>query len=76
MAAMDAEELGRVVEETNVFARVAPEHKVRILRALQDAGYTVAMTDLFWRFLSPVDAYSCRVSPRPRRGRARRGRCP
>ncbi|ELZ84903.1 cation-transporting ATPase [Haloferax gibbonsii ATCC 33959] len=44
VAAMDDEELGRVVEETNVFARVAPEHKVRILRALQDAGYTVAMT--------------------------------
>ncbi|ELZ73259.1 cation-transporting ATPase [Haloferax prahovense DSM 18310] len=44
VAAMDDAELGRVVEETNVFARVSPEHKVRILRALQDAGYTVAMT--------------------------------
>ncbi|RDZ65317.1 haloacid dehalogenase [Haloferax sp. Atlit-12N] len=44
VAAMDDEELGQVVKETNVFARVAPEHKVRILRALQDAGYTVAMT--------------------------------
>ncbi|AFK18654.1 Ca2+-transporting ATPase [Haloferax mediterranei ATCC 33500] len=37
-------ELHRAIEETRVFARVSPEHKVRILRALQDAGYTVAMT--------------------------------
>ncbi|WP_396610247.1 cation-translocating P-type ATPase [Haloferax sp. S1W] len=41
---MDDAELRRVVEETSVFARVEPEHKVRILRTLQDVGYTVAMT--------------------------------
>ncbi|MBV0924475.1 cation-translocating P-type ATPase [Halomicroarcula limicola] len=32
------------VESVDVFARTAPEHKVRILRALQDNGHRVAMT--------------------------------
>ncbi len=44
IAEMSDERLHRIVTETHVFARVAPEHKVRILRALQDLGYTVAMT--------------------------------
>jgi Ca2+-transporting ATPase len=38
------EELREVVEEVEVFARVAPEHKVRVLEALQANGHTVAMT--------------------------------
>jgi Ca2+-transporting ATPase len=38
------EELSAVVERTDVFARAAPSHKVRILDALQSAGHTVAMT--------------------------------
>ena len=38
------EDLQRVVEEVEVFARVNPEHKVRILRALQANDHTVAMT--------------------------------
>ena len=37
-------ELREVVEEVEVFARVAPEHKVRVLEALQANGHTVAMT--------------------------------
>jgi len=41
---MDDEELSRVVEDVEIFARVAPDHKVRILRALQGHGYRVAMT--------------------------------
>jgi Ca2+-transporting ATPase len=37
-------ELRDVVDRTEVFARAAPSHKVRILDALQSAGHTVAMT--------------------------------
>ncbi|WP_414837283.1 cation-translocating P-type ATPase [Candidatus Nanosalina sp. VS9-1] len=41
---MSDEELGEAVKETEIFARVSPEHKVRISQALQDHGYNVAMT--------------------------------
>ncbi|WP_192809891.1 cation-translocating P-type ATPase [Actinomadura rudentiformis] len=39
----DRERSARITE-TAVFARVSPEHKVRIVQALQKAGRTVAMT--------------------------------
>ncbi len=39
-----ADELRRAVKETNVFARVAPEHKLRLVEALKDSGEVVAMT--------------------------------
>ena len=41
---MSDEELREAVRETEIFARVSPEHKVRISQALQDQGYNVAMT--------------------------------
>jgi Ca2+-transporting ATPase len=37
-------ELAREVGNISVYARVSPEHKVRIVRAFQEKGYTVAMT--------------------------------
>jgi Ca2+-transporting ATPase len=42
--AMSDEELQEVLVDSNVFARVAPEHKLRIVAALQERGEVVAMT--------------------------------
>jgi P-type Ca2+ transporter type 2C len=41
---LSTEELRRAVKETNVFARVAPEHKLRLVEALKASGEVVAMT--------------------------------
>jgi len=41
---MSDEEFERVVEEVGVYARVSPEHKVRIVDALKEKGHVVAMT--------------------------------
>jgi Ca2+-transporting ATPase len=38
------DELKNIVDEVNVFARVAPEHKLRIVQALQEKGHIVSMT--------------------------------
>jgi len=37
-------ELDEVVENTKIYARVSPQHKVRILHALKNKGHVVAMT--------------------------------
>jgi Ca2+-transporting ATPase len=42
--AMSDEELQKVIENTSVFARVSPEHKMRIVDALQANNEVVAMT--------------------------------
>ena len=41
---MTDQDLREIVNHSSVFARVSPEHKVRIANALQDIGHIVAMT--------------------------------
>jgi len=41
---MSVDELEDVVEKVAVFARVSPEHKLKIVKALQNKGHVVAMT--------------------------------
>jgi Ca2+-transporting ATPase len=41
---MDDERFAHVVESVDVYARVSPQHKVRIVEALQSKGHVVAMT--------------------------------
>ncbi|MBQ1343903.1 MAG: cation-translocating P-type ATPase [Firmicutes bacterium] len=44
LSAMSDEEFARAFKEISVYARVQPEHKTRIVRAWQDAGFVTAMT--------------------------------
>jgi P-type Ca2+ transporter type 2C len=44
LAVMDDEELRERVKQVNIFSRVLPEHKMRIVRAFQQNGEVVAMT--------------------------------
>lgn len=44
LAAMNDEDLAHALQTTSVFARVNPEHKLRIVKALQRNGEVVAMT--------------------------------
>jgi Ca2+-transporting ATPase len=44
LARMSVAELEGVVEEVSVYARVSPEHKLKIVQALQNRGHIVAMT--------------------------------
>ena len=44
LEAMSQDELANVVQDVDVYARTSPEHKIRIVRALQSRGEVVAMT--------------------------------
>ncbi|MCA9920801.1 MAG: HAD-IC family P-type ATPase, partial [Anaerolineales bacterium] len=44
LSRMSPEELAEAVREVSVYARVTPEHKLRIVEALQNQGQVVAMT--------------------------------
>ena len=44
LSQMDDRELAQTVQETSVYARVSPEHKLRIVSVLQQQGHIVAMT--------------------------------
>jgi P-type Ca2+ transporter type 2C len=44
IAQMDDVTLGQTIDRVSVYARVAPEHKLRIVKALQQQGELVAMT--------------------------------
>ncbi len=44
LTAMSEADLGQAVRQGSVYARVSPEHKLRIVQALQNQGQVVAMT--------------------------------
>ncbi len=44
LAKFNAAEWKRAVKEAHVFARVSPEHKLRLVEVLQELGHVVAMT--------------------------------
>lgn len=44
LSRMSVDDLRRIVDDVYVFARVSPEHKLKIVKALQANGHIVAMT--------------------------------
>lgn len=44
LSKMDDETLVKIANEVNIFARVAPEHKLKLVKALQRSNHIVAMT--------------------------------
>ncbi|MHA2164562.1 MAG: cation-translocating P-type ATPase, partial [Candidatus Hodarchaeales archaeon] len=44
LAEMNDDELSERIKSTNIFARVSPEHKLRLVTALKEGNHVVAMT--------------------------------
>lgn len=44
LSKMEDEELDKIINNTHIYARVAPEHKLRLVKALQNKNEIVAMT--------------------------------
>jgi Ca2+-transporting ATPase len=44
LTGMDVDDLEEVIDQVAVYARVSPEHKLKIVQAFQDRGQIVAMT--------------------------------
>ena len=44
LESMSEEDLGREVEKIEVYARISPTHKLRVVTGLQNKGHFVAMT--------------------------------
>src|SRR5699024_2205692 len=44
LSALSDEQLDEAIDDIYVFARVTPEHKLRIVKSLQRKGHVVAMT--------------------------------
>jgi P-type Ca2+ transporter type 2C len=44
LSEMSVDQLEDIVDDVSVFARVSPEHKLKIVKALQNRGHIVAMT--------------------------------
>lgn len=44
LSSMSDDELDHIINDVNVYARVSPEHKLRIVKALKAKGHVVAMT--------------------------------